>query len=119
LTQHYDLPWLLLAVAMPRFASGGPDQDICSQSTPSHGRSATASYAALALTALAAVLTPQQALAQRVVPKIGTICPLGYVDTLNGKCSTLGLMRYTVQPTNGKACPEGWMNVGGGYCRQK
>lgn len=63
-------------------------------------------------------LDPQPALAQRVVPKIGTICPLGYVDTLNGKCSTLGLMRYTVQPTNGKPCPEGWMNVGGGYCRK-
>jgi hypothetical protein len=41
------------------------------------------------------------------------------VDTLNGKCSTLGLMTYTVKPTNGQACPEGWMNVGGGYCRQK
>ncbi len=59
------------------------------------------------------------ALAQRVVPKIGSICPMGYVDTLNGECSTLGLMRYTVQPTNGEACPEGWMNVGGGYCRRK
>lgn len=57
--------------------------------------------------------------AQRVVPKIGSICPLGYVDMLNGNCSTLGLMRYTLQPTNGKACPEGWMNVGGGYCRKK
>jgi hypothetical protein len=57
--------------------------------------------------------------AQRVVPKRGTICPLGYVDTLNGRCSTLGLMRYTVQPTHGKACPAGWMNVGGGYCRRK
>lgn len=59
------------------------------------------------------------ALAQRVVPKIGSICPLGYVDTFNGKCSTLGLMTYTVQPTNGQACLEGWMNVGGGYCRKK
>ena len=57
--------------------------------------------------------------AQRVVPKIGSICPMGYVDTLNGKCSTLGLMRYTVQPTNGQPCPSGWMNVGGGYCRKK
>ena len=65
------------------------------------------------------LLLPQQAQAQRVVPKIGTICPLGYVDMLNGKCSTLGLMRYTVQPTNGQPCPAGWMNVGGGYCRKK
>jgi hypothetical protein len=59
------------------------------------------------------------ALAQRVVPRIGSLCPLGYVDTLNGKCSTLGLVRYTVMPTNGQACPSGWMNVGGGYCRKK
>jgi len=28
-------------------------------------------------------------------------------------------MNYTVQPTNGEACPSGWMNVGGGYCRRK
>ena len=74
----------------------------------------SASGLALGLVALAPA-----ALAQRVVPKIGSICPLGYVDTLNGKCSTLGLMTYTVQPTNGKACPAGWMNVGGGYCRRK
>lgn len=59
------------------------------------------------------------ALAQRVVPKLGTICPLGYVDTFNGKCSTLGLMTYTVQPTNGQPCASGWANVGGGYCRKK
>ena len=57
--------------------------------------------------------------AQRVVPKIGTICPIGYVDTLNGKCSTLGLAYYTVQPTNGNACPSCWMSVGGGYCSKK
>ncbi|NDC14898.1 MAG: hypothetical protein EBZ76_06900 [Synechococcaceae bacterium WB9_2_170] len=38
-----------------------------------------------------------------MVPKIGTICPLGYVDTLNGKCSTLGLAYYTLRPTNGQA----------------
>ena len=74
---------------------------------------------ALASLLLAPVLQPQAALAQRVVPKIGAICPMGYVDMLNGKCSTLGLMRYTVQPTDGKACPSGWMNVGGGYCRRK
>ncbi|MEB3354075.1 MAG: hypothetical protein VKM34_07550 [Cyanobacteriota bacterium] len=57
--------------------------------------------------------------AQREVPKIGSICPLGYVDLLNGKCNTLGLMNYTVQPINGEACPSGWMHVGVGYCRRK
>jgi hypothetical protein len=61
----------------------------------------------------------QPALAQRVVPKIGSICPLGYVDLFNGNCSTLGLMNYTLMPTDGEACLEGWMNVGGGYCRKK
>jgi len=71
------------------------------------------------VSAASALLEPQPAMAQRVVNRIGNICPLGYVDTLNGKCSTLGLMRYTVQPTNGQPCPEGWMNVGGGYCRKK
>ena len=71
----------------------------------------------LSLAATVSFATPAQA--QRVVPKIGNICPMGYVDMLNGKCSTLGLMTYTVQPTNGEACPEGWMNVGGGYCRRK
>ncbi|MEB3307204.1 MAG: hypothetical protein VKK98_03530 [Cyanobacteriota bacterium] len=57
--------------------------------------------------------------AQRAVPKIGLICPMGYVDMLNGNCSTLGLAYYTLQPTEGKPCPEGWFNVGGGYCRKK
>ncbi|MBM5814758.1 MAG: hypothetical protein FJ062_08460 [Cyanobacteria bacterium M_DeepCast_100m_m1_067] len=69
------------------------------------------------LPGLALISPPAQA--QREVPKIGNICPMGYVDMLNGKCSTLGLMRYTVQPTNGEACPSGWMNVGGEYCRKK
>lgn len=73
--------------------------------------------AVVALAVLGLGWAPAQA--QRVVPKLGTICPMGYVDTLNGKCSTLGLMNYTVQPTNGQACPSGWMNVGGGYCRKK
>jgi hypothetical protein len=71
----------------------------------------------IVLPGLALATPPAQA--QRQVPKIGDICPMGYVDMLNGKCSTLGLMNYTVEPTNGKACPEGWMNVGGNYCRKK
>jgi len=78
----------------------------------------SAALVSLIATVIALADTPP-AMAQRVVRKIGNICPLGYVDTLNGHCSTLGLMRYTVQPTNGQACPEGWMNVGGGYCRKQ
>jgi hypothetical protein len=84
-------------------------------------RAVKASRAGLAGGGLAALVlaSAQPALAQRVVPKISWMCPLGYVDLFNGKCSTLGLMSYTVRPTNGKPCPEGWMNVGGGYCRKK
>jgi hypothetical protein len=67
--------------------------------------------------AIAGLAAP--AWAQRVVPKLQAICPLGYVDTFKGTCSTLGLASYTVAPTRGKACPSGWMNVGGGYCRRK
>ncbi|MCX5948210.1 MAG: hypothetical protein NTY67_08555 [Cyanobacteria bacterium] len=70
-------------------------------------------------TALSTSLLSQPAHAQHQVPKIASICPLGYVDTLNGKCSTMGLANYTLTPTNGEACPSGWMNVGGGYCRKK
>ncbi len=69
--------------------------------------------------ALAPLALAPAARAQRVVPRLQALCPLGYVDMLNGKCSTLGLMRYTVMPTNGQPCLEGWMNVGGGYCRKK
>ena len=59
------------------------------------------------------------ALAQRVVPKRQADCPMGYVDTAKGTCSTLGLMTYTVEPLEqGAACPSGWVDVGGGYCRK-
>jgi hypothetical protein len=77
------------------------------------------SFLAVLPVLLGGLLTAAPALAQRQVPKIGSICPMGYVDKLNGQCSTLGLVNYTLQPTNGKACLEGWMNVGGGYCRKK
>ena len=26
---------------------------------------------------------------------------------------------YEVAPTYGKACKEGWMNIGAGYCKKK
>ena len=65
------------------------------------------------------LLLGSPAQAQREVRKLGWMCPLGYVDLLNGRCSTLGLMRYEVRPTYGRACSSGWMNVGGQYCRRK
>ncbi|MCT0219698.1 hypothetical protein KQ304_11965 [Synechococcus sp. CS-1329] len=67
--------------------------------------------------AVAGLGAPVQA--QKVVPKLRDMCPLGYVDLFNGQCSTLGATTYAVTPTSGEACPSGWMNVGGGYCRRK
>ena len=66
---------------------------------------------------IACMEVPAQA--QKVVPKLKEMCPLGYVDLFNGKCSTLGVTTYSVAPSKGEACPSGWMNVGGGYCRRK
>ena len=57
--------------------------------------------------------------AQRIIEKIESRCPLGYVDMLNGKCSTLGMMTHTVQAIDGRSCPSGWLDVGGGYCRKQ
>ena len=88
-----------------------------SLATPRRRRLSVLLSAGAALGLIVSLAEP--AAAQREVKKIGSICPLGYVDLLNGRCSTLGLMKYTVQPTNGQACPSGWMNVGGGYCRRK
>lgn len=83
------------------------------------GRRFLSCLALMATSSLVVVALAPGAQAQRVVPKLQALCPLGYVDSFNGKCSTLGLMTYTVTPTRGKACAEGWMNVGGGYCRRK
>ena len=73
----------------------------------------------VALLVLASSIVPNHSQAQRVVKKLSDICPMGYVDSFNGKCSTLGLMTYTVKPDYGKPCPNGWKAIGGGYCRLK
>ena len=91
---------------------------IAAATTPFLRRAPKVSLTLLALGFGLAWIDAPDAHAQRVVRKIGGICPMGYVDMLNGTCSTLGLMRYTVQPTAGQPCPSGWMNVGGGYCRK-
>jgi len=57
------------------------------------------------------------AMAQNKVPKLQSLCPMGYVDNFSGSC--VSPIRYTVAPTNGKPCRSGWMNVGGGYCKKK
>ena len=56
--------------------------------------------------------------AQRVVKKLTSECPMGYIDMSNGKCSALGLMSYTLRPAMKENCPSGWSPMGGGYCRR-
>jgi len=56
--------------------------------------------------------------AQRVLKKIGEICPLGYIETLGGECTTLGLIDYVTAPAANQKCPAGWRYVGGDYCRK-
>ena len=59
------------------------------------------------------------ALAQKEIPKAEghDQCPLGYVNTLGTTC--VSPIYYQVAPTYGKACNEGWMNIGAGYCKKK
>ena len=71
-----------------------------------------------ALVASSLVL-PGSALAQKKIPKAQghDQCPLGYVSTLGTTC--VSPIYYEMKPTNGEACPSGYMNVGAGYCRKK
>jgi hypothetical protein len=92
--------------------------------TPLLGRSSSlrtwSLSAVLATTSIVLwALQAPSASAQRIVEKIESRCPLGYVDMLNGKCSTLGMMTHTVQVIDGQSCPSGWLDVGGGYCREQ
>ena len=66
-----------------------------------------------------ALAVPNSALAQNKIPKAQghNQCPLGYVNTLATTC--VSPIYYEKKPTNGEACPSGWMNVGAGYCRKK
>ena len=59
------------------------------------------------------------AMAQKEIPKAPghDQCPLGYVNTLGTTC--VSPIYYEVAPTHGKACLEGWMNIGMGYCKKK
>ena len=64
-------------------------------------------------------LALEPALAQNRIPKLPGYdqCPLGYVNDLKQSCYSP--IYYQVQPTDGKACPSGWMNIGAGYCKKK
>lgn len=75
---------------------------------------------ALAAVLLALPLLPTgPALAQKRIPKLPGYdeCPLGYVNDLKQHCNSP--IDYEVMPSNGKACPSGWMNIGAGYCKKK
>lgn len=78
----------------------------------------------LAAAAAAGLLAPSllvagAAQAQNRIPKLPghDQCPLGYVNDLKQSCYSP--IYYQVQPTNGEACPSGWMNIGAGYCKKK
>ena len=68
---------------------------------------------------LLSLMLPGAALAQKKIPKAQghDQCPLGYVNTLGTTC--VSPIPYEVQPSEGDACPSGWMNIGAGYCRRK
>ena len=63
--------------------------------------------------------SPSAPLAQKEIPKAEghDQCPLGYVNTMGTNC--VSTIYYEVAPTNEKACREGWMNIGAGYCKKK
>jgi hypothetical protein len=67
----------------------------------------------------APLLGSDAALAQNRIPKLPGYdqCPLGYVNDLKQSCYSP--IYYEVQPTGGKACLSGWMNIGAGYCKKK
>jgi len=69
--------------------------------------------------AVAPLLGSGAALAQNRIPKLPGYdqCPLGYVNDLKQSCYSP--VYYEVQPTGGKACLSGWMNIGAGYCKKK
>jgi hypothetical protein len=76
-------------------------------------------FAAMAALLAAPLLHPEAAVAQNRIPKLPGYdqCPLGYVNNLKQSCYSP--IYYQVQPTNGQACPSGWMNIGAGYCKKK
>ena len=71
------------------------------------------------LTAALLLASASPALAQKEILKAEghDQCPLGYLNTLGTTC--VSPIYYEVAPTNGKACKQGWMNIGAGYCKKK
>ena len=79
----------------------------------------TISMKALLTAVLLLTSAAPAALAQKEIPKAEghNQCHLVYVNTLGTTC--VSPIYYEVAPTNGKACKEGWMNIGAGYCKKK
>ena len=77
------------------------------------------SMKALLTAALLPASAAPAALAQKEIPKAEghDQFPLGYVNTLGTTC--VSPIYYEVAPTNGKACKEGWMNIGAVIARRR
>lgn len=77
------------------------------------------SFAAVSAGLAMPFLAMGSAMAQNRIPKLPGYdqCPLGYVNDLKQSCYSP--IYYQVQPTDGEACPSGWMNIGAGYCKKK
>ena len=77
------------------------------------------SFAAVSAGLAMPFLAMWSAMAQNRIPKLPGYdqCPLGYVNDLKQSCYSP--IYYQVQPTDGEACPSGWMNIGAGYCKKK
>ena len=68
---------------------------------------------------LLSLVLPGAAVAQKKIPKAAghNQCPLGLRQhPRHHLCFSIA---YEVQPSEGNACPSGWMNIGAGYCRKK
>ena len=71
------------------------------------------------LTAALLLTSASPALAQKEIPKAEghDQCSLGYINTMGTTC--FSPIYYKVASTHVKACLEGWMNIGAGYCKKK
>ena len=58
------------------------------------------------------------ALAQKEIPRLKAMTSAHWATSTRwGPLRSTHLLR--VAPTHGKACKEGWMNIGAGYCKKK
>ena len=53
--------------------------------------------------------------AGQMMPKLGSMCPSGAMNTGGGYCQAYGNDQYI--PKSGNMCPSGFMSAGGNYCK--